>query len=392
MAPVDPRPLIAHVVYRFDTGGLENGVVNLINHMSAQSCRHAVIALTEVTSYRDRVKRPDVEFIELRKPPGHGWLVYPELYRFFASRRPEIVHTRNLAALEAVLPAWTARVPIRIHGEHGWDAADPHGCNVKYRLIRKMYRPLVSGYVAVSSELAAYLTTRIEVPQSRVTRICNGVDVTRFKPCASTRAPIDGCPFNDRSLWVVGTVGRMERVKNQTLLAHAFVRALQLAPEQSQRMRLIMVGEGPLRVEAQQILRRAGCEHLSWLPGVRDDIPDVLRGLDCFVLPSLAEGVSNTILEAMATGLPVIATGVGGNAELVDAGKTGELIPPSDVEAMAAQIVAYAGAPDRAMLAGQAGRSRVMQLFTIESMVAQYWKLYQRYLQMRRPDLKYVSA
>jgi len=390
--PIDPRPLIAHVVYRFDTGGLENGVINLINHMPAESCRHAVIALTEVTAYRDRVKRRDVEFIELRKPPGHGWLVYPELYRFFAARHPDIVHTRNLAALEAVAPAWAARVPIRIHGEHGWDAADPYGCNVRYRLIRKLYRPLVSGYVAVSSELAAYLTSTIGVPQSRVTRICNGVDVTRFKPCAGTRGAITGCPFDDPSLWIIGTVGRMERVKNQTLLAHAFVRALQLAPEESKRMRLVMVGDGSLRAEAQEILRHGDCEHLSWLPGVRDDIPAILRGVDCFVLPSLAEGVSNTILEAMATALPVIATDVGGNSELVDPGNTGELVPASNVEALATRILTYARAPDVAFLAGNAGRSRVMQLFTIDSMVAQYWKLYSGYLRMRRVDRKYMSA
>ena len=70
--PVDSRPLVAHVVYRFDTGGLENGVVNLINHMPAQAYRHAVVALTEVTDFRRRVQRDDVEFISLHKPPGHG--------------------------------------------------------------------------------------------------------------------------------------------------------------------------------------------------------------------------------------------------------------------------------------------------------------------------------
>ena len=88
-------------------------------------------------------------------------------------------------------------------------------------------------------------------------------------------------------------------------------------------------------------------------------MPAILRGLDCFVLPSLAEGISNTILEAMASGLPVIATAVGGNPELVEAGRTGELVPAADPEALAERILAYARDPEAARAAGRAGRERV---------------------------------
>ncbi len=129
-AMIDPnRPLlIAHVVYRFDIGGLENGVVNLINRLPESSWRHAVLALTEVSSaFTQRVQRQDVQYLSLRKSPGHLWKLYPRLVRMFRELQPAVVHTRNLAALEAVVPAWAAGVPARIHGEHGRDAIDPDG-------------------------------------------------------------------------------------------------------------------------------------------------------------------------------------------------------------------------------------------------------------------------
>ena len=151
-------------------------------------------------------------------------------------------------------------------------------------------------------------------------QIYNGVDALRFRPAEAAASAIEGCPFRDPGFWLVGTVGRMEPVKDPLNLVRAFIQALQLAPSKRERMRLLLVGDGALYSEARAMLAGAGIADLAWLPGERNDVPDILRGLDCFVLPSLGEGISNTILEAMATGLPVIATNVGGNGELVDAG------------------------------------------------------------------------
>jgi hypothetical protein len=126
--------LIAHVVYRFGIGGLENGIVNLVNRMPASRWRHAIVALTDVCpDFVQRIERPDVRCIALGKRPGHLVRDYPRLYRLFRELGPAVVHTRNLAALEAVVPAWAARVPVRIHGEHGWDMRDPVGRRVRYR-------------------------------------------------------------------------------------------------------------------------------------------------------------------------------------------------------------------------------------------------------------------
>jgi len=375
----DPRPLVAHVMYRFDTGGLENGIVNLINHMPAERYRHAVIALTEVTDFRKRIHRNDVQFISLNKAPGHGFWLYPKLFRLFRQLRPAIVHSRNLAALEVQLPAWLAGVPVRIHGEHGRDVGDLDGSNVTLQRVRRFYRPFVSYYLALSRDLAQYLTGIIRVPNHKVLQVYNGVDSLRFHPGQPDQA-VAACPFSRPAHWLLGTVGRMQAVKDQPTLARAFIRALEIAPALKQRLRLVLIGDGPLRAECQQLLTTANVAELAWLPGERSDIPELMRGLDCFVLPSLAEGISNTILEAMASGLPVIATNVGGNADLVTAGITGAIVPSADPEAMAQEIVHLATQSDTAKSMGLAGRSTIEQKFSMEAMVATYQGAYDKLL------------
>jgi len=373
----DPRPLVVHVMHRFDTGGLENGVVNLINHMPAERWRHAVVALTEVTDFRARVRRDDVEFVALHKPPGQGFWLYPQLYRLFRRLRPAIVHSRNLAALEVQLPAWAAGVPVRIHGEHGWDVSDLGGTNRTYRRVRRFYRPFVSHYVALSRDLERYLREAVRVPDARISQFYNGVDVARFQPGPGPVA-IDGCPFDPAQHLIFGTVGRMAEVKDQTRLARAFVRALEREPGLRERLRLVMVGDGPLRARVLALLEQAGVAGLAWLPGERGDVPAVMRGLHAFVLPSLAEGVSNTILEAMASGLPVIATDVGGNAELVENDRSGLVVPAADAEAMSGALLQLARDLDCGARMGAAGRLRVERHFSMQAMVRNYQDLYDR--------------
>ncbi|MDI6745941.1 MAG: glycosyltransferase, partial [Rhodocyclaceae bacterium] len=191
LQPDDARPLIVHVVFRFDVGGLENGVVNLINHLPADAYRHTIIALTEVTDFRRRIVRDDVQFISLRKPPGHLFALYPKLFRLFRELRPAIVHTRNLAALEVTVPAWAAGVPVRIQSEHGRDADDLDGSNRKHKWVRRFYNLFVSHYIALSRDLESWLVERIGIPAHKVTQIYNGVDAGRFHPAVSP-APTAG--------------------------------------------------------------------------------------------------------------------------------------------------------------------------------------------------------
>ena len=184
--------------------------------------------------------------------------------------------------------------------------------------------------------------------------------------------------------WLVGTVGRMQTVKDQVNLARAFVRTLELAPSLRTRLRLVMVGEGPLRARSLAILEAAGVSHLAWLPGERSDVAHIMQGLDCFVLPSLAEGISNTILEAMASGLPVVATNVGGNADLVTHGITGEIVVAASPDVIADSLVRLASTPELATRMGRAGRIKSESSFSVQAMVATYQGQYDRLLRRAR--------
>jgi sugar transferase (PEP-CTERM/EpsH1 system associated) len=379
-------PLIVHVVYRFAIGGLENGVVNLINRLPAQSWRHAVVSLTDVDpAFAARISGGSVRCIALHKAPGHAVRLYPRLVALLRELKPAIVHTRNLAALEATLPAWIAGVPARLHGEHGRDVGDLDGSSVRYQRVRRLFRPFVTRYVALSPDLESYLRERVGVPATRIDQIYNGVDTARFFPAPGGRAAIDGCPFQGAGYWLVGTVGRMEAVKDQTNLARAFVSAVSANPEARARLRLVLVGDGKLKSEIEAILDSAGMRELAWFAGERTDVVPMLQGLDCFVLPSLAEGVSNTILEAMACGLPVVATQVGANAELVEQNMTGRMVPSADSEALAREIGAYFATPGLARQHGQAARRRVERRFSLERMVEDYDRVYAGLLRTHRP-------
>src|SRR5205814_4290978 len=142
------------------------------------------------------------------------------------------------------------------------------GSNRAFRWVRRLYRPFVSHYVAVSSDLVRYLS-EIGIPPERVEEICNGVDARRFHPSAAGREPIEGCAFGTPDHWLVGTVGRMQPIKDQLTLANAFIRALDIAPELRQRLRLVIVGDGPLYREVHDLLARTGLSALAWMPGTR---------------------------------------------------------------------------------------------------------------------------
>ena len=239
---MNSAPLIVHVVHRFSVGGLENGVVNLINNLPSDRWRHAVLALTEIDEeFMKRVTRTETGAVALRKKPGHLVAYLPKLHQIFRKLQPAIVHTRNLAALEAQVAAWSASVPVRIHGEHGWDVNDLGGTRRRYRVVRSIYRPFIHHYIALSRHLEAYLSDKVGIPDDRIEQIYNGVDTARFWPSREGRPAIEGCPFEDPAIWLVGTVGRIQAVKDQCNLATAFVRACRIDAQAARRMRLVVL-------------------------------------------------------------------------------------------------------------------------------------------------------
>lgn len=368
-------PLVVHVIHRLDVGGMENGLVNLINHMPADKYRHAVVSLTESTSFRERIQRDDVEFFSLHKKPGHDLGLYIRLWRLLRRLRPTIVHTRNLASVEAVIPAVLAGVPCRVHGEHGRDLQDVDGTKRKYRLLRRVIAPFVHRFIALSGELESYLVDAVGISPSRVTRIINGVDNDKFRPALERAVALPAeAGIDAAGLVVIGTVTRMQEVKDPLTLVRAFAKLV--TDGRAPNAALVMVGDGPLLERVREELRAAGVERHVWLAGSRDDVPELLRSFDIFALSSRVEGISNTVLEAMSSGLPVVASRVGGNHELIVDGETGALVPPRSPDLLAEALARYVNDRDLAREHGRAGRERAEQSFDLIGMVARYGEVY----------------
>jgi sugar transferase (PEP-CTERM/EpsH1 system associated) len=236
---------------------------------------------------------------------------------------------------------------------------------------------MLTHYVALSRDLEQYLRDAIGVPQKRITQIYNGVDIDLFQPPSAGREAIG--PYSDPRYFVVGTVGRMQPVKDQVTLVHAMIELWRSDESARRWLRLALIGDGPLRRDIEELVKQQDVADYAWLAGSRDDVPRVMRGLDLFVLPSRAEGVSNTLLEAMASGLPAVATRVGGNSELMEEGRTGILVPPLEPLAMAAAIREYYLNRDMARHHGASAREAATRRFGLDVMVDNYLHLYDRF-------------
>jgi sugar transferase (PEP-CTERM/EpsH1 system associated) len=368
---------VAHLLYRFYTGGMENVVVQLINGLPPSEFRHTVIALTDADpEFLARIKSPGVEVIQLHKAPGQPFRLYPAMFTLLRRLKPDVLHSCNLAALEFAPVALLAGVPRRVHAEHGWDVADPVGANFRYRLLRKAYKFSVNHFVAVSAQLYNYLRKAIKVPLCKMSLVPNGVDTERFRPHRNEDLTPPGYPFRRLDHWVIGTVGRLAAIKNQILLAEAFVHLVKSNPQGGERLRLAVVGDGPLTLSVRAVLNKANLIDRVWMPGGRTDIAEILRMLDCFVLPSLAEGTSCTLQEAMATALPIVATDVGGNADLLGDGRFGYLSPSNDVVALSNAIKTIFNDAKPARQKATLARIEAVESFSLSGVVEAYRHLF----------------
>lgn len=378
-------PLIAHVVHHFGTGGMENGMVNLFNRLPADAYRHVVICLAGHGEFRRRIQRRDIEFLDLERRPGHSLRWHGRLFRLLRRLRPDILHTRNLSTLEAQFVGALAGVPRRTHGEHGRDVFDLDGSNRKYNLLRRAARPLIHRYIAVSEDLAGWLRDTVGARPQRVTQIYNGVDGGRFHPRDGQRPDLGRPEFFAGATCVIGSLGRMAEVKDYPGLVEAFIHLSRMHADAA-GLRLLLVGDGPTRQRCQAMLDAAGLAQRAWLPGDRHDTAEWLRAMDVFVLNSLGEGISNTILEAMASGLPVIATRVGGNPELVRPGENGDLIAPGEPATLAGVLARYVDDASRRRREGAAARARVEADFDWDRATAAYRAVYDELMNKRKEE------
>lgn len=365
---------IVHYLWGFHTGGLENGVVNLINRLPADRFRHTIITQCGFDpQFCQRIQTPNCQIIDLQKQPGHDLALHWRLYRLLRQLRPDVFHSRNLSAMEGQLAAWLARVPLRIHGEHGWDMNDLGGSNRRYQQLRRLLAPLVHTFIALSVEVEQYLRQTIGIAAPRIRRICNGVDLSRFAD-AQPAQDLPAYPAPADTL-VFGTVGRLAGVKNQQLFLRAFALLKQRYP--AHPVRLLLVGDGVERDTLQQLAAELCIVPQVCFAGNRADVPALMALMHVFVLPSLAEGISNTILEAMAAGLPVIASRVGGNPELQPAELAGShLFASNDADALALCMAQYIDQPALLAQHSELVKKHCQNQFSLATMVNRYQAVY----------------
>jgi sugar transferase (PEP-CTERM/EpsH1 system associated) len=374
-------PLIAHLIYRLDFGGLETMLVERINRLPTDQYRHAIICLTDYTDFHKKITKPGVGLYSLHKAPGLSLDTHRKLWRLLRELKPDVVHTYNLAAVEYGATAALAGVPVRISGSHGRDASDPEGRNRKHNLLRKALVPFYDCCYSNSADLAAWNRNIIGVPEAKSRLLHNGIDTSKYKPGP---AP-SGMEFGDipEGSFVIGTVGRVQDVKDHLGLIDAFIMLGNILPEYRDRLHLAIVGDGPLMPALREKVAAAGISDKVWLPGARTDVAQVLRVFSVFVLSSIAEGTPGSALEAMATGLPVIGTRVGGIPEVVQEHVTGQIVPPRDPQALAQAIATYVTQPKLAARHGAAGLERVSQHYSMASMLSQYLEMYDSLLERK---------
>jgi glycosyltransferase involved in cell wall biosynthesis len=354
---------VAHLVLSLNFGGLERLVIQLSEELKRRGMDSSIVALTD-GHLLDEANRRGVRAQALHKRTGFSPGVPFQLARVLRDLRVDVLHTHNFSPLiYGTLAATLCRIPT-LNTRHGRAALRTYS----------WVWSLTDHVVAVSHDARTELLRHNAIPADKVTVIWNGIDLSPYRVAQSTDIRAELGVRGDRPL--IGTVGRLSEEKDHETLLRAFQAALEsgLAAE------LVIAGGGSMEERLKELARALSIESEVHFLGFRKDVAAVLRGCDLYVQSSRMEGVSLTVIEAMAAGLPVVATRVGGNPEVVQDGITGMLVPAAEPAALAAAIVAIAGDRQTAKRMGEAGRQRAYDIFSLDVMADAYLHLYERLL------------
>jgi glycosyltransferase involved in cell wall biosynthesis len=377
-----PRVLF-HIVNSLRPAGAEQFVVNMLRYHDRSRyfpvciCSRAPLG-SHLEAAVEQMGVP-LYFLEVTEKRLH-WVQDPKLDALFKKYRPTIVHTHLGGIVYAFVLTMKYRTPVRVHTLHSV-AAHEMGMGPSRRVRLLAFRFRVGSFVpvAIAEEVARTFETLYNYPNPIL--IPNGVSIDAFSPDREVRQRVRRELEVEPQTLVFVHVGRFAVVKNHEMLVAAFA---QLVGQQPLPTELWLVGDGELREAVQHQVRALGIESRVRFLGVRSDIPDLLRAADVFVFPSRWEGNPLSVMEAMATGLPVIATAVGGVPELVEDGVSGILIPNEDRDALVAAMQRMVEQPDLRVQMGQAARCRAVERFDIRQTVRAYEALYEEILQRKR--------
>jgi glycosyltransferase involved in cell wall biosynthesis len=365
------RPRVLLVITLAETGGAQTYVASLVPALLDEF--DVAVAAHGHGYLRDAVLEAGARYVPLthvRRPldPRHDLLGLVELTRLIRRERPQIVHANSSkAGILARLAATATRVPVRLFTVHGWAFKAHEGAAATaYLWADRLMRPLTSTIVCVAdSERRTGLAART-CRADRTVVIHNGVALDRPR-----RRPVAG-PLRLLS------VGRLRAPKDFITLVRAVAA---LAPGAA---RLRVAGDGPDRAALEAEVARLGIGDAVELLGTRPDVDELLADSDVFVLSSDSEGFPMSVVEAMAAGVAVVASAVGGVPEAVTDGETGLLVPPRDITALARAISGLADDPARVAAMGDAGRRRAEERFDIAAFQCAHVELYRKALRARR--------
>ena len=360
------RPNVLQVVLSLNPGGTERLVVELVKRLGPE-LPMAVCCLDDEGAWGEGLRHEDVNVVALRRREGFRPQLGRAIARAAAQHGARVVHCHHYSPFvyASIARLWAPRLKI-VFTEHG--RLSDAGPSPKRRTANRVLAHAPRAVVTVSSELKQHLVAE-GFPTEKVNVIYNGIDVGA-PPDAAARARVRRDLGLDEQTFVIGTVARLDPVKDlQTL-----VRALG-APAANRPMTLLVIGDGPERAGIEAAACNAGVGSFVRFLGHRDDARDLLAGCDVYANSSISEGISLTILEAMAAALPVVATRVGGTPEIVDT-SCGRLVPARDPSSLATTLAELAGNAALRSALGRAARTRVEQRFTLDRMIAEYRDAY----------------
>ena len=360
-------PKVLQVVLSLNPGGTERLVVELVRRLR-QELPMAVCCLDEAGSWGEGLRLEDIGVTALRRREGFQPQLGRAISRIAAQHGARVVHCHHYSPFVygqiAALASARLRVVFTEHGRLS-DGAPSR----KRRLVNPLLGRLAGSLYAVSDDLRRHMLAE-GFPAARVSVIRNGIDPGPA-PTPADRERARRLLGVSPDAFAIGTVARFDPVKDLTALLDAFITLRATVPHAE----LVLIGDGPERARLERHAGEAGVAHAVHFGGYRGDARRLLPGLDVYVNSSTTEGISLTILEAMAAGLPVVATSVGGTPEVVSGG-TGLLVPARSAGALATALGALADDPDRCEALGKAGRTRLRREFTLDRMVDQYRRVY----------------
>jgi glycosyltransferase involved in cell wall biosynthesis len=358
-----------HIVFSLDMGGLETLVFDLVKRGNADRVKPSVCCLTKEGFFTDELSKREIEIFYLNKNEGVDFSLVFRLKEVLKRQKVDIVHIHdNSTIFYATLAAKMARIPKLIYTEHGGVYFESKR---KYFLNKLLWR-LQSRIICVSEKTKADLE-RFGSLNGKATVIPNGIDMKKFDINIDAYKKRNELGLNAED-FVICAVGRLSKEKNQKMLIEASKDLVSLIPQ----IKFLIAGDGPTRGELEDKTKQLGARDYFLFLGTRKDIPEILKVSDCFVNCSNYETFGLAIVEAMAAGIPVVATDAGGTNELVKNNQTGLLIEKDNQGQLCSAIKSLHEDKNLGLaLAGKAEKF-VREKFSIEVTVRDYEDIYQR--------------